>query len=152
MPVSIGVLDAFNEPVRSTFLNRILDDSPVMGASVDFYQRRGPTAVRCTAGAENGLVGVYLGTLRGAVPDSWLSTIAPTLQYKQVGTDHQGTLLAIRERDPVTSIRGAAWSDGDLIVMIAGVGSPKSLDFSSDQAAAGLRPALQAIVAELQAR
>jgi hypothetical protein len=151
-PVSIGVLDAFNEPVGSTFLNRILDDTPIMGAGVDLYQRRGPTALRCTAGVENGLVGVYLGTLRGAVPGGWLSMVVSTLQYKQVGTDHQGTLLAVRERDPVTSIRGAAWTDGDLIVMIAAVGRPKALDFSPDQAAAGLRPALQAIVAELRAR
>ena len=151
-PVSIDVLDAFNEPVGSTFLNRILDDSSIMGASVYFHQRRGPTAVRCTAGVENGLVSIYLGTLRGADPGRWISMIDPTLQYKQVGTDHDGTLLAVRLRDPVTSIRGAAWTDGDLIVMIAGVGRPDALDFSPDQAASGIRPALQAIVAELQAR
>ena len=151
-PVSIDVLDAFNEPVGSTFLDRILDDTSVMGAGVDFYQRRGPTVLRCTAGVENGLVGIYLGTLRGADPGSWLSMTEPTLQYKQVGTDHHGTLLAVRLRHPDTSIRGAAWTDGDLIVMIVGVGSPKALDFSPDQAAAGLDPALQAIVAELQAR
>ncbi len=151
-PISVDVLDAFNEPVGSTFLNRILDESSIMGAGVYFYQRRGPTALRCTAGVENGLVGVYLGTLRGTDPDRWFSTVEPTLQYKQVGTDHHGTLLAVRRRDPVTSVRGAAWTDGDLIVMIAGVGSPEALDFTPDQAAAGLRQALQAIVAELQAR
>jgi hypothetical protein len=152
-PVSLAVLDAFNEPVGSTFLNRILDDSSGdMGAGVELYQRRGPTLLRCTAGVENGLVGLYLGALRGAAPGRWLSTILPTLQYKQVGTAHEGPLLAVRLHDPVTSIRGAAWTDGDLIVMIAGVGSPKKLDFSPDDAAAGLTPALQAIVAELPTR
>ena len=151
-PVSIGVLDAFNEPVRSTFVNRILDDTSIMGAGVHLYQRRGPTALRCTAGVENGLVGVYLGALRGAGPGRWLSMMEPSLQYKQVGTDHQGTLLAVRLRHPTTSIRGAAWTDGDVIVMIAGVGGSKALDFSPDVAADGLRDALPAIVAELQPR
>ncbi len=148
-PVSIGVLDAFNEPIGSTFVDRTLDDTSVMGAGVDLYQRRGPTLLRCTAGVENGLVGIYLGTLRGADPGRWLSMTAPTLQYQQVGTDHEGTLLAVRLRHPGTSIRGAAWTDGELIVMIVGVSSSKALDFSPDQAAAGLDPALQAIVAEL---
>jgi hypothetical protein len=140
-PVSIRVLDEFNDPVESTFLNRILDDTSIMGAGNYFAPRRGPTALRCTAGIENGLVSVYLGTLRGADPGRWLSMIEPTLQYKQVGTDHQGTLLAVRLRLPDTSILGAAWTDGDLIVMIAGVGSPNVLDFGPNQAAAGLRTA-----------
>jgi hypothetical protein len=152
-PVSIAVLDAFNEPVKSTFVNRILDDSRgVMGAGVDLHQRRGLTLLRCTAGTENGLVGIYLGTLHGAAPGSWLSTIAPTLQYKQVGTDHHGTLLAVQLPGPTTLIYGAAWSHGDLIVMIAAAGNPSKLDFTPDQAATGLRRALQTIVAELQAR
>jgi hypothetical protein len=152
-PVSIAVLDAFNEPVKSVFVNRILDDSSgVMGAGVEFYQRRGPTLLRCTAGIENGLVSIYLGTLHRAALGSWLSRIAPTLQYKQVGTDHHGALLAVQLPDPATSIHGAAWTDGELIVMIAGVGNPNKLDFTPDQAATGLRPALQAIVTELQAR
>jgi hypothetical protein len=152
-PVSIAVLDAFNEPVNSTFVNRILDESSgVMGARVESYRRRGPTVLRCSAGIENGLVSIYLGRLQGADPSEWLSMIEPTVEYKQVGTEHQGSLLAVRVRQPTTAIHGAAWTDGSLIVMVAAVGRPAKVDFTPDQAATGLSPALQAIVTELQAR
>ena len=148
-PVSPDVLDAFNEPLSSRFVAGAIDETPILGASVWLRQKMGPTGLRCSTSGQNGLVAIYLGNVGGAGLEGWLRAMDSAFPRRQLGTNRGGTVYAVNETDGTSDVRGALWTDGKLVVMIAGLADPGRLDFSPDDAAGGLMAALQPIIDEL---